>query len=190
MPRPKAFDPETALDAAVEAFWELGYAETSAQTLTARSGLSRSSLYGTFESKPALFLSALARYRERGLDGLEGLEGAAPVRERIRAFLERTVPGAPGCDPRGCLVVNSALERAGRDPQVEAVVRADFARGREALRRVFAQAIADGEIAADRDPAALAALVQAAANGLRVLAAAKPTRTELDAVVDATLAAL
>jgi TetR/AcrR family transcriptional regulator, transcriptional repressor for nem operon len=177
------------LDAAVDAFWEHGYGETSAQLLTECTGLSRSSLYGTFSSKRELFLAALDRYREQS-SWIEALQGDEPIRDRIRTVLEFAVPGAPGCDPRGCLIVNTALELAGRDDEVQTRVRMDFERGSAALRAAFVRAIAAGELSADRDPDALAGQVQATANGLRVLGAAAAPRAQLEAIVDATVAAL
>ena len=51
MARPKEFDPDTAAQEAMEAFWEHGYAATSVTDLLAEMGLNRGSLYGTFGDK-------------------------------------------------------------------------------------------------------------------------------------------
>ena len=62
MARPKEFDPETAAQEAMEAFWERGYAATSVNDLLEEMGLNRGSLYGTFGDKKQLFLAALEKY--------------------------------------------------------------------------------------------------------------------------------
>ena len=49
--RTKTFEPDEIADAAMEVFWRRGYAATSVQDLVEGTGLSRSSLYSTFESK-------------------------------------------------------------------------------------------------------------------------------------------
>ncbi|MCZ9337074.1 TetR/AcrR family transcriptional regulator, partial [Streptomyces sp. TRM76130] len=62
MVRPRTFDEERALDAAMHTFWEKGYEATSTQDLCEATGLGRSSIYNTFKSKHDLFERALAHY--------------------------------------------------------------------------------------------------------------------------------
>ena len=64
MTRTKEFDPDAALQRALELFWERGYEATSLADLVARLGIARASLYGTFGSKHDLFVKALDRYLE------------------------------------------------------------------------------------------------------------------------------
>jgi Bacterial regulatory proteins, tetR family len=62
MPRPKAFDPNTALQLAVENFWIHGYEKTSLKTLKRETGVARESLYDTFGDKRAS-TKALSRHK-------------------------------------------------------------------------------------------------------------------------------
>ena len=64
MARPKEFEPEQALDAAMNVFWRLGYEHTSLDALMQEMGIARQSLYDTFGDKRALYLRALAHYRD------------------------------------------------------------------------------------------------------------------------------
>ncbi|MDN5668555.1 MAG: TetR/AcrR family transcriptional regulator [Renibacterium salmoninarum] len=59
MARPRKFDHDATLDAIVDEFWGSSYAATSTEDLCARTGLSRSSLYNAFQSKPASYRLAL-----------------------------------------------------------------------------------------------------------------------------------
>ncbi len=64
MPRTKEFDPDTALQRALELFWQRGYEATSMADLVAHLGVARAGVYATFGSKHALYLRALERYLE------------------------------------------------------------------------------------------------------------------------------
>ena len=64
MARPKEFDPQTALTAAMEKFWESGFEATSLVDLTQCMGVQKASLYATYGDKRTLFVSALAQYQD------------------------------------------------------------------------------------------------------------------------------
>ncbi|MEU4578728.1 MULTISPECIES: TetR/AcrR family transcriptional regulator [Nonomuraea] len=192
MSRARGFDDEQVLDAAMEAFWARGYASTSAQDLVDCTGLGRSSLYNAFASKHRLYELALRRYLERNTEAdIALLEESGPVKERIRQLMLGVIDAELG-DPgrRGCLAVNAAIELAGKDEAVTALVRRIFARVEEALAAALARGQRDGEITRERSAAALARFVLNAVYGLRVLGKAATDRQQLEEVVDATIAAL
>ncbi|NUS02366.1 MAG: helix-turn-helix transcriptional regulator, partial [Nonomuraea sp.] len=59
MARPRTFEEDRAVEAAMRAFWDAGYEATSTQDLCAATGLGRSSIYNTFAGKRDLFERAL-----------------------------------------------------------------------------------------------------------------------------------
>ncbi|MFB7508388.1 TetR/AcrR family transcriptional regulator [Streptomyces broussonetiae] len=192
MARPKEFDPDHVLDAAMDAFWSKGYAATSAQDLVDSTGLGRGSLYNAFSSKHRLFQEALRRYEDKWTTRQEAvLDGPGDIRERIRQVLMTVVEEeslrTPG--PRGCLAVNAAVELAGLDPEVTAQVRHIFERVERALYTALARARRDGEIGPDKDPRALALFVLNSLYGLRVLGKTAD-RAALTGIVDTTLSTL
>src|ERR1700740_3075304 len=65
MARTKEFDPQQALETAMHTFWRLGYERTSLDVLMQETGIARQSLYDTFGDKRALYLQALAQYRDK-----------------------------------------------------------------------------------------------------------------------------
>jgi TetR/AcrR family transcriptional repressor of nem operon len=192
MARPKQFDSDRALDAAMDAFWRKGYAATSAQDLVDSTGLGRGSLYNAFVSKHRLFQDVLRRYEEQWTARQEAvLKGPGRIKERIREVMMTVVEEETAVqgDRRGCLAVNAAVELAGLDPDVTARVRHIFGRVEEALHDALAQAQRNGEIDMSKDPRALAQFFLNALYGLRVLGKTADRRT-LTGIVDTTLAAL
>ena len=61
--RPRTFDRETALDAAMLLFWNRGFEQTSVDDLADAMGIQTSSLYSSFGDKETLFLDAINHYR-------------------------------------------------------------------------------------------------------------------------------
>lgn len=190
--RPLQFDPATALQQAAEVFWAKGYEATSLQDLLAATGLSKSSFYQAFESKHTLFARVLVWFRERQVARLRReFDTASSPRAFIAGFLRSTAEEArAGRSRKGCLIMNTASEFAGRNPEVATLVdeatRAFSALFEDAVR----QAQACGEIAADKDPAALGRYVVTLMSGLRTMAKAGMPATAIEEVVELSLRAL
>ena len=62
MARPREFDEDEVLQAALRVFWEKGYEGTSLGDLQEAMGLTKSSLYKAFGGKEALFWRVVERY--------------------------------------------------------------------------------------------------------------------------------
>ncbi len=76
MARPREFDEETVLEAAVQCFWSRGFEATSVRNLIEKTGLTSASLYNAFGDKRALYQKALDHYVERGIaDRIQRCEG-------------------------------------------------------------------------------------------------------------------
>lgn len=130
MSRGRTYRIESVLEAAKETFWRLGYDRAAVSDLEAATGLSRSSLYQAFGSKPRLFASVLDTYI-RGVIGpmLEPLEAKGAPADAVDRFVhglrELFVDG--GLPSRyGCLWVNAIVEFAGRDDAPVDVRAAEF----------------------------------------------------------------
>ena len=57
--RPRAYDPQAALQQATDSFWRSGYSGTSLDKIGAATGMNRPSLYAAFGDKHTLYLKAL-----------------------------------------------------------------------------------------------------------------------------------
>lgn len=196
MPRPKEFDEEQALDAAMRTFWANGYEATSTEDLCRATGLGRSSIYNTFSSKHELFKRALVRYTELMTDNQIALledETRSPGR-RLRDLFDAIIAGEVENrrDDRGigCLTVNTTVELAGRDPEAAELVERDQRRRLDALRAVIATGLRDGEFRSGRDPAELARFVNAVIAGIRVAGQGGADIPTLNAIADTARQAL
>src|ERR1700687_1225128 len=119
MARSKEFDEERALAAAVDVFWRQGYEHTSLETLMREMGIARQSLYDTFGDKRALYLKAMAFYRERTNSSLrQSLSSAPTVKEGFTKVLLGLVAESREQHARGCLLLSANMERAIDDEEI------------------------------------------------------------------------
>lgn len=120
--RPREFDKDAALDAAMALFWRQGYEATSLDDLTRAMDLSRSSFYGSFGSKHDVLLAAIRRYNDSRFALLERLVAAEPDPGRALRAAVAGISNSRG-SREGCFLINSAVELAPHDPEVEALSR-------------------------------------------------------------------
>ncbi|MGK5636900.1 TetR/AcrR family transcriptional regulator [Streptomyces sp. URMC 126] len=189
MGRPKQFDPDVAVERAMEVFWSKGYAATTPQDLVDALGIGKGSLYNAFGSKRALFELSLRRYRDREARALIGmLEEGGPVKERLRRAL-RFLAEMDLADParRGCMAVNVAAELGGKDEEAVEVVRRMFDRTEDGFRALIEEGQRSGEIAAGRDARSVGSLLLNTVIGLRLMARVVDGPERLDRVIDAVV---
>ena len=192
--RAKEFERDEIADAAMRVFWQRGYAATSVQDLVEGTGLSRSSLYNTFENKQGLYQQALQRYCAITAANVELLSGPGRPQALIRQLLQGVAQSELD-DPqrRGCLVANATLELAAHDPAVAELVAHNFLRLQKALEKLILRGQHAGEISAAKSPRALARFFVNTMQGMRVLGKGSPApqrRQCLADVIDVALAAL
>jgi TetR/AcrR family transcriptional repressor of nem operon len=190
--RPREFDEETALDAAMECFWRHGYESTSLRDLTCAMGLTAPSLYNTFGSKQQLFGRALERYLDRTTrDRLRRLEGTHAPRHAIECFFAEIIDHSLKDRRRkGCFLVNSALEIASHDAKCRAMIAAQFVGIEDFFRRCITAAQIVGTVATDISAADVARLLLGVLLGIRVLARTNPQRDLLEGLARPALAML
>ena len=190
MSRPRDFDEATVLDAATDQFWNHGYAATSVRDLGEVMGLGPASLYNAFGDKNALFSQCLDRYLDEKMRGrIERLEQSHNPRDAVRAFLDETVSESLA-DPRGCMLVNAALEVAPHDAQVNSIVAARLEELESFFRSRIVAGQSDGTISRERAPEDLARLLLTTVLGLRVLARTRPEPGLLRGAADQALSLL
>ncbi len=164
--RPRGFDASVVLDTVVEAFHRHGLVGTTYEVLEAATGVRRQSLIYAFGDKQTLLAAVLARYAERRVGEIEAcLAGpgspAAAIRHAFALWLDDTRTATT----RGCLLVNTAGELAGREPALAARIEAATVRLVRAFAAAFERARATGELCCDAAPGGLAAAAVALGDG-------------------------
>ena len=180
MARPREFDEEKALDAAMHLFWRQGYEGTSLQDLTRATRMNKPSLYATFGNKEALFLRAADRYSQGPGAGILQAMALPTARETVETLLRlyADAAGEPG-RPHGCLLLNGVMS-CGADA---ALVRRELVSRRDSLvtqlRRKLERARREGELPASARPAALARYFWAVLDGMAFQATEGATPADL-----------
>jgi len=191
MARPREFDEEAVVDAAVQCFWAHGYEATSVRDLIEKTGITGASLYNAFGDKRALYQRALDHYVEDSvLDRIRRCEALAP-REAIGAFFAEIVRRSlDDHQHKGCMLVNAALDVLPSDPDFQRILSAVLIRVEEFfLARIEAGQV-DRMITRSLAAKTLARNLLGVLMGVRVLARVRPERALLEGVVSGALALL
>jgi TetR/AcrR family transcriptional regulator, transcriptional repressor for nem operon len=185
MPRPKAFDQDRVLTAAMFCFWQHGYTATSMKDLEYATGLTPSSLYNSFGSKDELFLDCVDHY----IDNV--------VRKRIHRFLESDDPvlgikqfvedcfiGKNSNHSIGCLLTNSATELGPHDRSVQQKVSLGMRLVQKALHKSLERAQQKGQLSEQFDSAQKAIHIGLLLNGMLVTAKVAKNNSWLDSALN------
>jgi len=176
----------------MEVFWRQGFEATSLADLLAAMKLSKSSFYHAFGSKQQLFETCLAHFRRRQTIRMTEALAAAPS---ALAFLRRMLRGvaheARGerC-PKGCLIMNSATEFAGRDPAIARLVALGVGDFSGVFRAAIRRAQREGDVPASRSAETLARYVVSTISGLKTMLKAGASPRTIERIAEVALGAL
>jgi AcrR family transcriptional regulator len=189
--RPRSFDKEKALDAALRVFWRKGYEGASLADLTSAMGIEKPSMYAAFGDKEQLFREVLDHYQK----GPANLAVAALEERTARKVVERLlrVSADAGADPhlpRGCLYVQGALACGSESDCIRAELISRRAAGEALLRKRLQRARNEGDLPKKSDPAALARYIMAVLHGMSVRSSAGASRKELRGIAETALRGL
>src|SRR5690606_4364574 len=192
MARTKEFDEKEVLDRAMNLFWKQGYNATSAQDLVDNLGISRSSLYDTFGDKHSLFVKALLQYRKDRIDPLlKGAEDIVDVEAYIQSFFGLVKDEALSDNaPKGCFLVNSAVELAPVDSDIATIANAIMRDTEEVLYKAIKEGQRRGVFTEKYPARSLARFVFNALGGLRVTVKFDADKKMFEDIVDVSLSAL
>ncbi|WP_375195816.1 TetR/AcrR family transcriptional regulator [Sphingobium sp.] len=187
MARPKEFDADLALEAAVTVFRDHGFEGTSAQMLVDAMGIGRQSLYDTFGDKWQLYQAAVRRYALSEVNAhRDAMQSGARAIDGIRSMVARVV--AEATTP--CLGIGSIAEFGCTRPDLSEIrAKADRALREGVISQVKA-AQAEGDVGSDIDPDTVATFMVASFAGIRIAARGGADRAQLDALGEMTLRAL
>ena len=190
MARSKEFNEEEALDKAMEVFWKQGYEKTSIQDLVDQMGIHRRSLYDTFGDKHSLFVQTLERYESLIAAQIrKQITEEMTTVESIRKIFELAVY-SDNTNPKGCLMVNTAVELSLLDNEVSQRIKSAFKQNENLIADLLIRGQARGEVASSFDINELARYIHNALIGVRVLVKVTSDPQEFESTIDLTLSIL
>jgi AcrR family transcriptional regulator len=188
--RPREFDRDAALEAAMLLFWRKGFAATSMNDLCDAMGVRSPSLYAAFGSKEELYLEAMEHYvQTRGAVWNKLAEG-----ETVRAGIENLLIAGSEILPKsrptpaGCMAMLAAVGDEWPAAVVRVVKKVRLA-VLDLLRARLETAVAEGELPASADIDGLSRFYLGVFQGMAIQARDGATKAELRGVVAAAMAA-
>jgi AcrR family transcriptional regulator len=190
--RPRSFDRQQALCAALRVFREHGYEGTSLTDLQeALGGLSPPSIYAAFGSKEQLFKEATDLYHAtlRSAAG-RAMADATTTKAAVEATLRcAVVASTESGEPRGCLLVQGAMTCSDSSAGVQGYLHDLRKESYRAILKLLKAGIASGELSTRTDAPAVAQFYTAFAHGISIQARDGASRVSLMAAVDCAIAA-
>lgn len=171
MPRPKEFNPDDAVENAMQVFWHKGYEATSMEDLLTAMDLNRGSLYDTFGDKRTLFLKVIDRYCTTFVGPkFSLLNQPGPALPALRRFIGEMIDsGLADPQRRGCLIINTVMELSPHEKEIAGTLRRVLKVVEDTLFNVLARAKQQGELKGDKDPRALAGFLATMMQGTIVM---------------------
>ena len=187
--RPRAFEREAALDAALEVFRAKGFEGTSLSDLTSAMGINPPSLYAAFGGKEDLFLEAVKRYRQKIGESCPFVcePTARQSMEKLLTDLAREYTEPQHA--RGCLMVMASTTSATSSPKLQQALAEQRAEGRARIRARLEQGVRDGDVPRDADINALANFYVAVIAGMSLQAREGASRKALLAMIETAMRA-
>ncbi|WP_367111600.1 TetR/AcrR family transcriptional regulator [uncultured Psychrobacter sp.] len=167
------FNRDDVIEKAKNLYWEKGYHATSMRNLQDVVDMRPGSIYAAFGNKDNLFKEALNRYAEEGAANLaNSIAQEETVLAGLKRFIHSVTVCSKGTAPSGiCMVVKTIGELTQNDsPELLNHATSILERVEASFVKTFKQAIDNGEISNDKDPAELARYFQIQVMGLRTYA--------------------
>lgn len=168
----KQFDPQAALQQAMEVFWARGYEAASLSELMAAMGIGKKSLYDTFGNKRALFLKCLEHYADSSLRCLEDrLANVAPdkVAPEIRRILEEWRKMHGCANSKGCMLGTNMADFDCSDAEVAGILRGHLATMENAFAKALKKAQSKGGVKLPDTPRRLARTLVCLSQGVALV---------------------
>ncbi|QYK66734.1 MULTISPECIES: TetR/AcrR family transcriptional regulator [Paenibacillus] len=185
MVRPREFDEDQALNAAMQIFWEKGFEATSLSDLTSKMGIQRPSIYAAFGDKKQLFEAALRKYTQSHAAYVRSrLQSNSSVKEAFYNFFGGIVAEEyEDGSNRGCFCINTMVELAPHDEKFEILTREHQMYLSAVFQETLERGIRSGELEASMDARALAHTMVSLLIGITVMMKSRPARSFVDQAV-------
>jgi AcrR family transcriptional regulator len=148
-------------------------------------GMNRPSIYGAFGDKEALYRRALQQFGSNMEAAMrQTLQAKPDVRKALASFYREALSVyLSGPQPKGCLVMSTAVTACVNHPDVQADLLGVVKTIDKSLESRFQQAIDSGELGTEFDAPARAAVAQSVLHSLSLRARAGDTKSNLDRLI-------
>jgi AcrR family transcriptional regulator len=134
--RPQAFDPDEALDRAIDMFWANNYVGVDVEQIARAVHVTKPALYREFGDKATLLLKAVERYAKNyGVPMMEAFLAEPDIRKAVAHFCEATIDTATNEPRLGCMMASAALGQSER----VAEIRAFYAQGLNSTAKTLSE---------------------------------------------------
>jgi len=186
--RPRAYDPEQALERAMHTFWKRGYCGTTLDDLSAAMHMNRPSLYAGFGDKHQLYLKAMQRFqaqaRERFAEALESRADDSAFADVIARYLHAAIDLYTASETTGCAVIATTTAQALTEPDIGQLLDSVLDEMDSQLYQCLQTAVDNGVLPDDIDIEALTFLLASSAHGIGIRARAGFTRQRLERMAE------
>lgn len=184
--RPREFDRDQAVTAAMLLFWERGFEPASlAQLRAVMGGISPASFYAAFGSKEALFREAVRQYISTYGQVSESfrdtsLTSKAAIEQGLRRSARMQTENS---HPLGCLLVLSAVNCSPEQQQIQELLAKEREKVRGWIQDCIDRAVAGGELPDSADVAMLVTLFETFLRGISIQAQDGVPYEKIDAAI-------
>jgi len=182
--RPRAYDPEQALERAMHTFWKRGYCGTTLDDLSAAMHMNRPSLYAGFGDKHQLYLKAMQRFqaqaRKHFAEALAPRVNDCSFADVIARYLYAAIDLYTGKETTGCAVIATATAHALTEPDIGQVLDTVLQEMDSQLCQCLQSAMECGALPRDADIEALTFLLASTTHSIGIRARAGFTRQRLE----------
>ena len=183
--RPRGYDADTALEAAGHVFWSKGFSATSLDDLSTAMSMNRPSIYRAFGDKETIYRKAMAQFCGRMEEAIESTMFAEEdLRKALtRFYREALAIYTSGDQPKGCMVMSTAVSAAGSHPEIQADLLNVIRTIDRKIKTRLQQAMEAGRLPADFDASTRAGIAQALLHSLSLRARAGETTRRLEKLI-------
>ena len=189
--RPRTYNPDDALSAALKVFWYHGFSGSSLDDISAAAGMNRPSLYAAFGDKKSIYRKTLDKFSQEFLSGLEAalFAGASLEDDLVNFYLAAlSVYQSDKNAAWGCPMICTAITEATLDDDIQADLANSLDRIDLTLATRFEQARKQGQLRQAAEPKKLGQLAAAILHSLAVRVRAKQTGFDPEAFIRASVA--
>lgn len=188
MARKKEYDRDEVLQAATLIFWTKGYQGTSMSDLVSATGLNKHSMYTEFGNKEGLYIECLNTYSNKIQNRIFEILTAEPLGlKNVKNFLHNRVEYALSKNSKGCLLVNSIVEKELLQREAFELTQEYLLGIEKLITNCFEAAQINDEISKDSNPKILAKYVLNFNAGLMVIGKTEQKRETLEAMLEIVL---